>query len=94
MFMLWLQKLAFAAQLADEFSHRISEQEAEQNARADFRLTNLVWLIQRDFLEGKTVRELVQEALAPVDNPTNDRHVTALNGVRESLTGGFVRVRI
>ena len=33
---------------------------------------NMLWLIQRDFLEGKTVGQMVAEALQPVDNPAND----------------------
>lgn len=33
---------------------------------------NMLWLIQRDFLEGKTVQQMVSEALARVPNPSND----------------------
>ena len=33
---------------------------------------NMLWLIQRDFLEGKTVQAMVREALAPQDNALND----------------------
>ncbi len=32
----------------------------------------MLWLIQRDFLEGKTVAAMVAEALATVPNPTRD----------------------
>ena len=32
----------------------------------------MLWLIQRDFLEGKTVQAMVREALAPQDNALND----------------------
>jgi len=33
---------------------------------------NMLWLIQRDFLEGKTVAAMLAEALATVPNPTHD----------------------
>ena len=33
---------------------------------------NMLWLIQRDFLEGKTVAAMLAEALAVVPNPTRD----------------------
>ena len=32
----------------------------------------MLWLIQRDFLEGKTVQQMVSEALSEVPNPTNN----------------------
>jgi hypothetical protein len=32
----------------------------------------MLWLIQRDFLEGKTVQQMVAEALARVPNPSQD----------------------
>lgn len=33
---------------------------------------NMLWLIQRDFLEGKTVAAMLAEALVTVPNPTHD----------------------
>ena len=33
---------------------------------------NMLWLIQRDFLEGKTVAAMLADALAAVPNPTRD----------------------
>ena len=32
----------------------------------------MLWLIQRDFLEGKTVGQMVSEALSEVPNPTRN----------------------
>jgi hypothetical protein len=46
----------------------------------------MLWLIQRDFLQGKSVQSLVDEALAPVENPHKDKDIAALNRIRESLT--------
>jgi hypothetical protein len=46
---------------------------------------SLLWLIQRDFLEGSTVTEMVDQALRSVANPTADAHVAELNRIRESL---------
>ena len=37
---------------------------------------NMLWLIQRDFLEGKTVDAMVKEALAPVTNPHADHDIS------------------
>ena len=36
----------------------------------------MLWLIQRDFLEGKSVEAMVKESLAPVANPQNDRDIS------------------
>ena len=36
---------------------------------------SMLWLIQRDFLEGKSVEAMVKESLAPVANPHNDRDI-------------------
>lgn len=46
---------------------------------------SLLWLIQRDFLQGSTVNEMVDGALRNVANPTNDAHVSELNRIRSSL---------
>jgi hypothetical protein len=46
---------------------------------------SLLWLIQRDFLEGSTVNEMVRGALREVSNPSGDRHVDELNRIRASL---------
>lgn len=48
-------------------------------------LAGLLWLIQRDFLEGTTVQELVHDALAEKPNSSGDKNIAALNKVRQSL---------
>ena len=40
---------------------------------------NMLWLIQRDFLEGKTVQAMVKEALAPQDNALNDPDIAQVS---------------
>jgi hypothetical protein len=37
---------------------------------------SMLWLIQRDFLEGKSVEAMVKESLAPVANPHGDRDIS------------------
>jgi hypothetical protein len=46
----------------------------------------MVWLIQRDFLQGKTLDQTLQEALQPVANPHNDAGIAQLNRIRASLS--------
>ena len=43
--------------------------------RAPLAPANMLWLIQRDFLEGKTVQAMVKEALEPVPNPEHDTDI-------------------
>jgi hypothetical protein len=52
---------------------------------ASFLPRSLVWLIQRDFLEGSTVNQMVRDALKSVPNPSKDTHVDELNRIRTSL---------
>lgn len=40
--------------------------------KAPVEAPNMLWLIQRDFLEGKTVGQMVAEALSEVPNPTRN----------------------
>ena len=35
----------------------------------------MLWLIQRDFLEGSSVQQMVNTALATVDNPRHDADI-------------------
>ena len=35
----------------------------------------MLWLIQRDFLEGTTVQQMVKAALDAVDNPNKDADI-------------------
>jgi hypothetical protein len=46
-----------------------------QNETAAVQPANMLWLIQRDFLQGKTVQQMVHEALLPVPNPNSDRDI-------------------
>jgi hypothetical protein len=46
----------------------------------------MLWVIQRDFLQGKSVQQLVKDALAPVPNPNNDKAIADTNAIRASLT--------
>jgi hypothetical protein len=45
----------------------------------------MLWVIQRDFLQGKSVQQLVADALAPVPNPQQDKAITETNNIRASL---------
>lgn len=47
---------------------------------------SMLWVIQRDFLQGKSVQDLVNDALAPVPNPHNDKAIADTNTIRASLT--------
>ncbi|BBN11348.1 hypothetical protein MPTK1_5g11130 [Marchantia polymorpha subsp. ruderalis] len=71
-------KLSFAVQLAEEFYGRYGRESALQPAK-------LVWLIQRDFLEGKSVQQMVDQALQPVPNVGGNREIDEVNRIRESL---------
>jgi hypothetical protein len=62
-----------------EGSGRKSGHRRQQEAlRETFLPNSLLWLIQRDFLEGSTVNEMVKGALKPVANPGKDKHVARL----------------
>ncbi|PNW71646.1 hypothetical protein CHLRE_16g663050v5 [Chlamydomonas reinhardtii] len=47
---------------------------------------SMLWLIQRDFLQGQSADQLVQAVLRPVPNPQHDAGLEALNQVRSSLS--------
>ena len=54
----------------------------------------MLWLIQRDFLEGKTVQSMVSEALQPVPNPFQDQdiaQVTPATLIHAVSYGSFVQ---
>lgn len=74
-----IEKLSFAVELAEEFHSRIKGDDSS------FQLPVLLWLLQRDFLEGRTVKKMVDDALQMVDNPTNDKGIQRLNEIRSSL---------
>ncbi|KAK9810109.1 hypothetical protein WJX72_005008 [[Myrmecia] bisecta] len=75
-----IEKLSFAVELAEGFYGDVQKGQAAPVAPGA-----MLWLIQRDFLEGKTVNQMVREALAPVDNPSGDKDIGQVNKIRESL---------
>ncbi|KAI8574486.1 hypothetical protein RHMOL_Rhmol01G0357900 [Rhododendron molle] len=50
-----------------------------------FEPAKLLWLIQRDFLQGKSVQEMVDEALRRVPNHDGDKNIDQVNQIRDSL---------
>ncbi|KAG8653930.1 hypothetical protein MANES_05G083700v8 [Manihot esculenta] len=74
-----ISRLSFAVELAEEFYGRVKGQDFA------FEPAKLLWLIQRDFLEGKSVQEMVHEALQHVPNNDGDKNIDQVNQIRESL---------
>ncbi|KAI9080341.1 hypothetical protein K1719_037735 [Acacia pycnantha] len=74
-----ISRLSFAVELAEEFYGRVKGQDVA------FEPSKLLWLIQRDFLQGKSVQELVNEALRRVPNTDRDRNIDMVNQIRDSL---------
>nr|CAB3452129.1 unnamed protein product [Digitaria exilis] len=50
-----------------------------------FEPAKLLWLIQRDFLQGKSVQQMVDEALQRVPNNNGDKYIDEINQIRDSL---------
>ncbi|KAL5792837.1 hypothetical protein ACOSP7_001431 [Xanthoceras sorbifolium] len=59
--------------------HRVKGQDVA------FEPAKLLWLIQRDFLQGKSVQEMVHEALQHVSNDNGDKNIDQVNQIRDSL---------
>lgn len=74
-----ISRLSFAVELAEEFYGRVKGQDVA------FEPAKLLWLIQRDFLQGKSVQEMVNEALRRVPNYDGDKNIDQVNEIRESL---------
>eukprot|EP00268_Persea_americana_P042441 TRINITY_DN4247_c0_g1_i2.p1 TRINITY_DN4247_c0_g1~~TRINITY_DN4247_c0_g1_i2.p1 ORF type:complete len:560 (-),score=118.99 TRINITY_DN4247_c0_g1_i2:1226-2905(-) len=74
-----ISRLSFAVELAEEFYGRVKGQDVA------FEPAKLVWLIQRDFLQGKSVQEMVTDALQRVPNYDGDKNIEQVNQIRESL---------
>ncbi|GAB2298279.1 hypothetical protein Dimus_032349 [Dionaea muscipula] len=74
-----ISRLSFAVELAEEFYGRVK---GEEHA---FEPAKLLWLIQRDFLQGKSVQEMVNEALRHVPNSDGDKDIDQVNQIRDSL---------
>ncbi|KAL3849916.1 hypothetical protein ACJIZ3_011798 [Penstemon smallii] len=73
-----ISRLSFAVELAEEFYGRFGQDVAFEPAK-------LLWLIQRDFLQGKSVKEMVDEALRRVPNVEGNKNIDQVNQIRESL---------
>ncbi|XP_057517579.1 uncharacterized protein LOC130798560 [Amaranthus tricolor] len=50
-----------------------------------FEPAKLLWLIQRDFLQGKSVQQMVTEALKRIPNLNDDKDIDQVNQIRDSL---------
>lgn len=77
-----VEKLSFAVELADAFFSDAQESGGGNGLEAG----NMLWLIQRDFLQGKTVDAMVADALAQQPNPHGDRDIEQVNRIRQSLS--------
>lgn len=75
-----VQALSFAVQLADTFYNN-----AQAGRASPVEAANMLWLIQRDFLEGQSVQQMVNAALEPVPNPGHDSDIEQVNRIRLSL---------
>lgn len=74
-----ISRLSFAVELAEEFYGRVKGQDVA------FEPAKLLWLIQRDFLQGKSVKEMVDQALQHVPNSDGDKYIDQINHIRDSL---------
>ncbi|KAK3126547.1 hypothetical protein QOZ80_7AG0558230 [Eleusine coracana subsp. coracana] len=74
-----ISKLSFAVELAEEFYGRVKGQDVA------FEPAKLLWLIQRDFLQGKSVQQMVDEALQQVPNNNGEKYIDEINQIRDSL---------
>lgn len=95
-----LERLSFAVELARAFyggdvakSHATGVPPTPQIANGSDLLTqeptvrpgSMVWVIQRDFLQGVDPNEALHEALAQVPNPSGDEGLAQLNRIRAGL---------
>ncbi|PIA45121.1 hypothetical protein AQUCO_01700575v1 [Aquilegia coerulea] len=74
-----ISRLSFAVELAEEFYGRVKGQDVA------FEPAKLLWLIQRDFLQGKSVQEMVYESLQQVPNYGGDKNIAQVNQIRDYL---------
>ncbi|GAB4841666.1 hypothetical protein Ancab_022388 [Ancistrocladus abbreviatus] len=77
-FALILTSFPLSFSLSTHVPSRVKGQDAFEPAK-------LLWLIQRDFLQGKSVQEMVNEALKRVPNSNGDKNIEQVNQIRESL---------
>eukprot|EP00775_Hariotina_reticulata_P007219 gene7219-7432_t len=76
-----VSKLSFVVELAAGFY----ESTRKDDVAVPVEPGSMLWVIQRDFLQGKSVQQLVNDALAPVPNPQNDKAIAETNNIRTSL---------
>ncbi|KAM3278875.1 hypothetical protein ACQJBY_046275 [Aegilops geniculata] len=74
-----ISRLSFAVEIAEEFYGRVKGEEIA------FEPAKLLWLIQRDFLQGKSVQQMVNEALQRVPNDNGNKYIDEVNQIRDSL---------
>ncbi|KAG7639007.1 putative guanylate-binding protein [Arabidopsis thaliana] len=74
-----ISRLSFAVELAEEFYGRVKGEDVA------FEPSKLLWLIQRDFLQGKSVKQMVDEALRHVPNEDGNKNIDQVNQIRDSL---------
>ncbi|KAK6940752.1 hypothetical protein RJ641_030283, partial [Dillenia turbinata] len=87
-----ISRLSFAVELAEEFYGRLYLPSPYKvypivliGQGVAFEPAKLLWLIQRDFLQGKSVQEMVNEALHHVPNHNGDKNIDQVNQIRDSL---------
>ncbi|KAK9057349.1 hypothetical protein SSX86_022184 [Deinandra increscens subsp. villosa] len=95
-----ISRLSFAVELAEEFYGRVKVKfdhlgyllqvyilsfPNKRGQDVAFEPAKLLWLIQRDFLQGKSVKEMVDEALRHVPNLDGDKNIDQVNQIRDSL---------
>ncbi|XP_014753136.1 guanylate-binding protein 4 isoform X3 [Brachypodium distachyon] len=74
-----ISRLSFAVEIAEEFYGRV------KGGDIAFEPAKLLWLIQRDFLQGKSVQQMVNEALQRVPNDNGNKYIDEVNQIRDSL---------
>lgn len=84
-----LERLSFAVELArafygdeDEKGHGATDGRRDQGVLEP---GSMLWVIQRDFLQGATLQATLDEALTQVANPHNEPGLAQLNRIRRSL---------
>ncbi|OEL13164.1 hypothetical protein BAE44_0025821 [Dichanthelium oligosanthes] len=89
-----ISRLSFAVEIAEEFYGRFARFYGKlyqnnmfglQGQDVAFEPAKLLWLIQRDFLQGKSVQQMVDEALQRVPNNNGDKYIDEINQIRDSL---------
>lgn len=76
-----LEKLSFAAELGKAFYSA----NGAPGAIKSIDPASMIWLIQRDFLEGDSLQQTLMKALQPVENPQGDPGLAQLNHIRQGL---------